>query len=348
MNNSQITKESNINKIFLMMGQACNFHCRYCLQTFIKKDVENKPISPDLYAYLDHLIEEHEEDIPIHIIFWGGEPLLYWNNIRKLVLHYEDQLTYGIISNGSLLTQERVDFLNDHGISFTLSHDGINTDKTRKVDILKNNHTVSLINQLHPMINAVISGYTQDFNALFDYWEEHYPIMLGHIEMLRITWDMPEDLCNIDLTIYRNGLKKFFTNAIQKIQTNEFGNKAIAALKIIRQVHQSIENKQYHFPKCNQVERVLNIDLDGNLYACHNSNIKIGHINDDRITYLEKYWKWLETRKKPECNTCEIKYYCQGGCPLDITNEACKLQKILYEEAMFSYEQHKKTWNEHI
>lgn len=344
-----IIHESAINKIYLMMGPSCNFHCKYCLQTPIKQNISDVSISSKLYTYLDHLIDIREESQqPLRVVFWGGEPLLYWYIIQEFVLHYQDKLSYGIISNGSLLTQEKVDFCNKYGIRFTLSHDGPNTDKTRNVDVLKNEITLELIQQLYPALNAVISGYNADYNALFDYWEKQYPNMPGHVEMLRVTWDMPEDLRNIDLTVYRNGLKNFFADAAQEIKTDEWGSKASAAIKIIQRVHQSIKNQRYHFPKCHQAERVLNVDLDGNLYVCHNSNIKIGHINDARADYLERYWKWIETRKKSECDTCEIRHYCQGGCPLDISNETCDLQKILYEEALASYENNKDIWNEYI
>ena len=235
---NQNIDELHINKIFLMMGPACNFHCRYCLQTPIKKSTSNISVSSALYAYLDHLIKVRDPGQKLlHIIFWGGEPLLYWNIIQEFVLHYQDKLIYGIISNGSLLTQDKVDFLNQHGISFTLSHDGANTDKTRNKDVLKDENTLALIQQMYPTLNAVISGYNQDLNTLFDYWTTQYPSMPGHVEMLRVTWNMPNDVRNVDLTMYRNGLKKFFTDAIHKISTNEWGNKAAAAIDIVQKIH---------------------------------------------------------------------------------------------------------------
>ena len=342
----KIINELKIHKIFLMIGPACNFHCRYCLQTPIKNNVQDVKISPELYTYIDHLIDTRpEEEKQIRIIFWGGEPLLYWHIIQEFVLHYQDKLNYGMISNGSLLTQDKIDFLNEHHIGLTLSHDGPNTEQTRNIDVLKDEKLLPLIEQLNPVLNAVISGANADYDALYDYWDKEYPHMGGHVEMLRVTWDMPEDLRNVDLDEYRNGLKRLFANGLEKIKTNEWGSKASEANMIIDKVLRSIEKKPYHFPKCHQVERVLNVDLDGNLYVCHNSHIKIGHVKDARADYLERYYQWLETRKKPECETCEAKHFCQGGCPLDISNEACALQKIMYEEALIAYEKDKETWD---
>ena len=341
-----IIDESNINKIYLMMGFNCNFHCRYCHQTPIKNEnLFSKSISQEIYDYIYKLIEI-KKDEKLKIIFWGGEPLLYWNIIQKFVLHYEDKLEYAIISNGSLVNQEKVDFINKYNISFSLSHDGPNTIKTRRIDVLQIPTIFYYLNQINKLsFNAVLSGYNYDFNKLFDYWEQFSPDTFGNIEMLRISWDMPEDLTDINLDEYRSGLKTFFQSAIDKIKKEIFSIKALSAVKYIKRIKKSIENQKYHFPLCGQVEYNMNIDLDGNIYACHNCSVKVGDISEDREIYLQRYYEWLETKKKPVCETCEAKYFCQGGCPLDIDNSVCILQKILYEETKNSYENNKEIWD---
>ena len=339
--------ESNINKIYLMIGFNCNFHCRYCHQVPIKKEnLSSKFIPQKIYNYIDKLIEI-KKDKKLTILFWGGEPLLYWNIIQKLVIHYNDKLRYTIISNGSLLDQEKVDFLNKYSIHIVISHDGPNTVKTRKIDILQIPIIIYYLNQINnKSFDAVLSGYNYDFNKLYDYWEQLFPYIYGNIEMLRISWDMPEDLIDIDLNEYRNGLKTFFQNSIDKVKKEIFSIKTLAAIKYIKRIKKSIEKQKYHFPLCGQVQYNMNIDLDGNIYACHNCSIKVGDISEDREIYLQRYYNWLETKKKSECETCDAKYFCQGGCPLDINNSACILQKILYEGAKISYENNKEIWDD--
>lgn len=343
-----------INKIFLMMGHLCNFQCKYCLQEPVKLDIDNidsSYLSKDLYNYIDNLIEDlsYNNDYTLSVVFWGGEPLLYWKIIKEFVLHYGDKLKYVIISNGSLLTQDKVDFLKEHCISFVLSHDGKETVKTRGVDVLQRDDILDLVGQIpHITLNSVISSYNQDYNELFNYWGEKYPNFVGNVEMLRVTWNMPKDLIDIDFDIFRKGLKNLFRDSIEKLKKCKYDNKTIEAEKIVRSVCRSVKNKRFHFPKCYQVEKVLNVDLDGNIYVCHNSNVKIGNIKDDRIQYLNRYKDWIELKKKRKCDDCDIKYFCQGGCPLDITDDTCKLQRILYEEAIISYEQNKDLWDRRL
>ena len=64
------------------------------------------------------------------IYFWGGEPLLYWNTIKKTILLFEKiniyPITYVIFSNGLLLNDEIADFCNNHNIVFKMSYDAPN------------------------------------------------------------------------------------------------------------------------------------------------------------------------------------------------------------------------------
>lgn len=338
-----------INKIFLMLGPACNFHCKYCLQENIKHNLQDIVISAELYTYIDNLMKECKyADKELCVIFYGGEPLLYWDTIKEFVLHYKNRLSYGMISNGSLLTEDKVKFIEEHDITLTISHDGPNTELTRGEDVLKNPYILSLTKRIPISFNAVISAYNCDYDEIFSYWESVCPNYCGNIEMFRLTWDMPDDIKNIDLAKYRNGLAKFFQNAVKNIKRIGIPYKAAKAVSIVRSVVRSAEKQTFHFPKCCQTERVLNIDLQGNIYACHNCHDKIGHVTDDRAAYLQNYYRWLETKKKPECDTCKVRYFCQGGCPLDISNETCNLQKILYEEALRSYNENKKIWDKEL
>jgi sulfatase maturation enzyme AslB (radical SAM superfamily) len=57
--------------------------------------------------------------------FFGGEPLLKFEEIIKpLVLKYKDSFGWSITTNGTLLTEEIIDFCYDNKISILLSLDG--------------------------------------------------------------------------------------------------------------------------------------------------------------------------------------------------------------------------------
>jgi uncharacterized protein len=59
------------------------------------------------------------------IMLWGGEPLLVWDMIKRLLEFYPNQ-RFGMSTNGTLVTQEIVDYLKDRGnFVVVVSIDGI-------------------------------------------------------------------------------------------------------------------------------------------------------------------------------------------------------------------------------
>ncbi len=87
-------------------------------------------------SFLKYLKETYAHN-PKRLVFWGGEPLLYWNLIKEVVEKLDDSaFSYWIMSNGVLLKDEHVDFINAHEINLSISNDGPLTAKVRGVNVL--------------------------------------------------------------------------------------------------------------------------------------------------------------------------------------------------------------------
>jgi radical SAM protein with 4Fe4S-binding SPASM domain len=115
-----------ITSAMLVLTHKCNLRCRYCF-------VEKKPEIMSYQVALDavkFLIANAEEDGSTPSInFFGGEPMLEWDNIIVPLTNYIRQeygkpFSIGITSNGTLLTQERLDFMKKNNFGFLLSCDG--------------------------------------------------------------------------------------------------------------------------------------------------------------------------------------------------------------------------------
>lgn len=328
-------RESNINRIYIMLGSACNFHCKYCLQCNMKPDKE-KHISEKLQQYLWRLIKERDNQKKIHIMFWGGEPLLYFEQIKEIVKIFGSSFTYGIVSNGSLLNQNIVDFLNENDINFTLSHDGVNTIKTRRIDVIKDLAIKSMLNQINNLsVDATTSAFNIDYNSLIDYWNIVLPKAVPNIELLRVTWDMPKELYCLDLDKYKKNTEAFFSKAADDLLSGNITKRVLVALPFIKTVANGMDGNN-HYLNCGQIYHNLNVDLYGNIYACHNTGIVIGSVSDIREKYIESYEKWLNTKKLKSCEECVVKDYCSGGCPLEPEGEnglrkSCAINIVFFE-----------------
>jgi sulfatase maturation enzyme AslB (radical SAM superfamily) len=73
------------------------------------------------------------------ISFYGGEPLLAFKELRQTVAYVEglfkkneDKIRYALTTNGSLLSEEILEFLDEHKFSLMLSFDGRAQDISRK------------------------------------------------------------------------------------------------------------------------------------------------------------------------------------------------------------------------
>lgn len=319
-----------------MMGFGCNFRCRHCIQDGCEAAVIKADLSDKVIDYIKYLIESRPEKMSkLRLMFWGGEPLLYWRIIEKIISIFGDKLYYSMVTNGSLLTQEKVNYINKHEINVALSYDGDNTDKVRNINILDNPVILDLFKQIeYKSICAVSSAYNYDYQKLFDKVDsllgEDVPV---YIETITITWDMPKDLYNIPLLDYQNKLHKLAQQACKDILDLKITRASNFFLKYLQKLCSTNKRRL----ECGQIYNTMNIDLQGNVYSCHNNCNKIGTVKDERFNLIANQDKWVNEKFSKACESCPYFIICNGGCPNELTYEntekiSCHINKVLYSE----------------
>ncbi len=138
-----------IQNLTLAVTENCNFRCRYCTYSGGYKDQRthsNKKMSlKTARAAIDFLHEtvkdehiscdcdyhsEKQEDNRIGLGFYGGEPFLEFNLIKKSIEYFESfdwgdkKIYHGMTTNGSLLSDDVIDFVLEKDIHLTFSLDG--------------------------------------------------------------------------------------------------------------------------------------------------------------------------------------------------------------------------------
>ena len=121
-----------LSAVFLLLGPACNMTCRHCSQKPIKNTFSLRPdseLDDRIVTFIKDWLKAKNGSRST-IYFWGGEPLLYWETIKKCILLFESKGIfpgyYNVYSNGLLLTDDVAEFCNQHNILFTLSYDAPN------------------------------------------------------------------------------------------------------------------------------------------------------------------------------------------------------------------------------
>lgn len=119
-------------RMVLTVTEACNFRCRYCVFSGAYRharqhSTHRMPAETALAALAWYLGFAREEYL---IGFYGGEPLLEFGLIRRIVREAKQRLrpgarlAFSVTTNGWLLDDERTGFLAENGFDLFVSLDG--------------------------------------------------------------------------------------------------------------------------------------------------------------------------------------------------------------------------------
>lgn len=324
-------------KAYLMLGDKCNFHCKYCLQQNHLTLPEEERINENIFDFLLREAKQVKND-KFHIQYWGGEPLIYWDKIKEITdrLAPAGLFTFGIISNGSLLSQDKVDYVNEHGMYFCLSHDGKSTEYTRGRNLLKDKDFMWLFRQIiRRAVLAVISRQNNNLQETMEYFDR-YEINQYNFDPLLETIDMPPEIYDIDLKEFGKSvdivMENLYLSYIQNISTWD-SNYCMDMISRLKFYLDNPTHEANDYPPCNNTYNVINIDLFGNVYVCHNSSIKIGTIYESDEVIKGRFQKYNIYNRSEECRACPCFPVCRGGCilipPGEKKKRYCEVQKIM-------------------
>jgi sulfatase maturation enzyme AslB (radical SAM superfamily) len=117
----------------VILTDQCNYECTYCYQ---KKGKERLKFSV-LTRAIDFFQPYFSPDCCIS--FFGGEPLLAFDELKRtteylkgLSKKLDPKIRFHLTTNGSLLNENILAFLDEHRFWLTLSFDGLAQDVTRK------------------------------------------------------------------------------------------------------------------------------------------------------------------------------------------------------------------------
>ena len=362
----------NIRTIYLMMGDGCNLACRYCIQGKNQKRTENLPtkINPSIYNFIRSIAYDNNNS-RLNLLFYGGEPLLYWNNIKDIIEKTRSlKIHYSIITNGKLITEEIIDFFNKNNVNLIISWDGNRSINTRKFDVFSDQNKKELIFKSNNFsINSVISAMNYPLEAVNDIQDlanEYYNYNSNGF--FSVNFDEIIDNNLVDKTLLKmdynrvqieteqiiNDCSNYLLNR-NSINNEDYKTKLLVKYSFLSRYLWTISeylknpNNFIFISPCRDGLERLGLDLNGNIYSCHDSREIIGNINNlDLITYLSNYLKYDTSKElyNSLCKDCKYWPLCLGRCKL-LTKEArinhtCKLKKAIGEPLLNFLNKNKK------
>jgi|LWDU01.1.fsa_nt_gi radical SAM protein with 4Fe4S-binding SPASM domain len=355
-------------RLRIQLGQACNYDCTYCFQKDIGDPNERRE-SPSLDMFFHHMDTKFDLSHLTRVEPWGGEPFLYWKDMKRLLSYFDKEgLSFYISTNGSTLHRKHIDFFKTLKAEVTIgiSHDGPGQlslrgeeifDKPRVIDVLR---YIDVTDNVSWSINSIITKENYDlfemsrfFYNVFENIGSTNSRWMYHVARLytdQIETDYHYSQSD-ELILDEESLKEFkiiHEKFLEASSDNNLNKEGIVPTtfyegdvrNIARGITQPWLNDNAHevASSCGMDwGKAIDLDLKGNVIACVHSDkrSRSGHISDiDNVVIVG----FNPHRKKDEgyrgCNSCVAKKQCNGSCPLKFNQETfeknCRIEKVLY------------------
>ena len=336
-----VNREPVVKALCLNVAHDCNLKCKYC---FAKQG--NFGGKPELMSFevgkraLDFLVAHSGNRRNLDIDFFGGEPLMNFKVVKQLVEYgrkiekeHNKNMRFTITTNGMLLNDEIIDYVNENMHNVVLSLDGRKkvNDNMRMTINDKGSYDIIV-----PKMQKLVQQRPKD----------KYYYVRG--TFTRENLDFSKDILHFrDL-----GFELTSVEPVVDDESNPFALREEDMPKIFDEYEKFAEVladrqlegdkfKFFHFmidlnqgpciikriTGCGAGNEYISITPNGDIYPCHQfvgqEEYIMGNIMDDDVEFpkeLQDMFRNAHVYNKEECKTCWNKFYCSGGCHANALN----------------------------
>ncbi|NLA85165.1 MAG: thioether cross-link-forming SCIFF peptide maturase [Clostridiales bacterium] len=333
-----MTGEPVIKAMCLHAAHDCNLRCSYCFAS--TGDFKGKRSILDLETgkkALDFLIQHSGNRRNLEVDFFGGEPLMNFPVVRELVEYgrkqekkYNKKFRFTITTNGLLLNEDILEYINKEFVNVVVSIDGRPEvhDRLRKTCAGTGSYNVIMpravkLAESRNQTDYYVRGTFTKFNKDFDKDVLHLadagfkqisvePVVASEEEEYHLS---KEDLQEI-YDAYDRLLKVYLERKKQGRGFNFF--------------HFQVDMEQgpcaaKRSTGCGAGNEYIAVTPEGDIYPCHqfvgNEDFKMGSVLDGSFdTEMQKVFRSTNVFTKEKCASCWAKFYCSGGCAANAQN----------------------------
>ena len=333
-------REPVVKAMCLHIAHDCNLKCKYCFasqgdfggaKSIMSFEVGKKA--------LEYLVDNSGSRKNLEVDFFGGEPLMNFEVVKQLV-EYGNELAkekgknfrFTITTNGVLLDDEIIDYVNEHMHNVVLSLDG------RK----------SINDDMRPTLNDKGSYdiIVPKFQKLIEKRKDKYYYVRG--TFTRDNMDFSKDVLHFkDL-----GFDLTSVEPVVGDESNPYALREEDLPKILDEYEKlavkyskmRVNNEPFRFfhfmvdlsqgpcvikrmTGCGAGNEYLAITPEGDIYPCHQfvgqEEFKMGNVMSDKVELpkeMQETVKEAHIYAKDECSKCWAKFYCSGGCHANAFN----------------------------
>lgn len=324
-------QEPLVKSLCLHVAHDCNLRCKYCFagagdfghdRSLMAKEVGEKAVE---FIIAGSGARKHCE-----IDFFGGEPLLNMPVVRHVAEYVrrreketgkEFKLT--LTTNGALLGDENIRYLNDQRISLVLSLDG----RKETHDAMRPNaagrgsydqalanfkKAVAARNHENYFLRGTFTAKNLDFAA------DVLDMNAQGFELLSVEPVVAKDA---DYAIEEEHLPRIF-DEYEKLAKIFLERRAMGKGFFFFHFNVDLDNGPCvakRLSGCGAGHEYFAVAPNGDLYPCHQfvgrERYLLGNLDDGVVNReLPKLFRASHVLAKPDCSGCWARFFCSGGC----------------------------------
>ena len=321
-----------VKALCLHIAHTCNLNCSYCFASQGKYHGERAVMSFEVgKRALDFLIENSGTRRNLEVDFFGGEPLMNFDVVKRLVEYARSiekeknkNFRFTLTTNGMLVDDDVIDFANREMSNVVLSLDGRKEIHDRyRVDYAGNGSWEKIVPKFQKFVkmrgnkNYYMRGTFTHANP--DFLEDIKTMLdLGFTELsMEPVVTSPSDpaaLTEEDKVIVMEQYEKL---AELMLQRDKEGRPFTFYHYMIDLADGPCIYKR--ISGCGSGTEYMAVTPWGDLYPCHQfvgeEKFKLGDIyNGVTNTAVREEFSSCNVYAREECKNCWAKLYCSGGC----------------------------------
>lgn len=301
-----LRKRRPLHDAVINVTDQCNLRCPYCFTEHNNNVMTMDTMKASINFILENLKWSGMEKNAISIVFFGGEPMLRFEDIIKPTILWTEEtglrdqynICFSMTSNGTLFNEESLKFLHKHQCDLLLSIDG---DKFTQDDqrpaangassfdmintqlILKYYPMVTFRSTLEPRnVDKILENYLFARNSNFMHWYIAPNVWAKWTPEDIKT--MFEQLSLVAWTIYCD-----IKNGTTPLKWTEF-------FTVLQSLFMGVdeEYRKINFNHCGIGTNTVGIATNGDLYGCQEHNT---YHNHDDIFYIGNVFTGFDVEK---------------------------------------------------
>lgn len=334
---TDMMKGAPIKSMCLHISHDCNLRCKYCFASTgdFGKGRKLMPVETGKKA-IDFLLTHSGNRHNLELDFFGGEPLMNWDAVKEIVDYarskeeeYNKKFRFTVTTNGVLLNDDNIDYINKEMKNVVLSLDGRKcvNDNMRLTINGKGSYDI-FVPKFQKLVEKRLQGDNKEYYARGTFTKHNLDFAQ---DVYHIADDLGFDQLSVEPVIADASEPYAITEEDLPTIFAEYEKLAVEMIRRKKEeggcfnfFHFMIDLDQgpcaiKRLRGCGCGNEYVSVTPDGDIYPCHqfvgNDEWKMGNLDDETLDVeMKDKFACSNIYTKEGCRDCWCKFYCSGGC----------------------------------